>query len=123
QSQDGVGDALFLVVVDVDDLGDRTTQQHVGLGQPDGLKVGDGQVLVGQIQTRSLHHPGDHQVGAAEVVLVMTVAGGAVGDDQGRLPPTACTATALGVVGGGGWDVTHHHRVELLDVHPQFHGG
>src|SRR5699024_9584711 len=111
QRKGGCGNPLFLVVGDVEDLGDGMAQFQVGLGQPDGLEVGDGQVLVDQVQAWRLHHTGDHQVGTAEVVLVVAVAGGAVGDDQGGLSVPAGAATALGVVGGGGWHVTHHDGV------------
>ena len=46
--------------------------------------------------------PGDHQVRAAEEILVVRAARGAVGEDQGRLSAPAGPAAPLGVVAGVG---------------------
>ena len=70
----------------VEQLGQRAVQVLAGLGEPDRLHVGLDEVLVGQVEPGRGDRAADHLRGAAEVVLVVRVAGGAVGDDQGGLP-------------------------------------
>ena len=65
--------------------------------------------------------PGDHLAGVAEVVLVVAVAGGAVGGDQGGLPGSARAAGALRVVRGGRRDVPHGDGVQAGDVDAELH--
>ncbi len=60
--------------------------------------------------------------GPLEEVLVVRAAGGAVGEDQGRLTAPARATAALGVVGRGRRDVAHVDHVELGDVDAQLHG-
>ena len=79
------------------------------------------QVGVGQVQPRGLHLPGDHQVGAVEVVGVVGVAAGAVRDDDRLLPGAARAPGALGVVRGGRGHVAHRHCVEAGDVDAELH--
>ena len=81
------------------------------------------QILVEQVQLRWRDDAGDHLVGVAEVVLVMTVAGGAVGGDQRRLAGPPGAAGALRVVRGRGRHVAHRHRIQSRDVHTELHRG
>ena len=85
------------------------------------MEVRAEQVFVEQVEARRGDDAGDHLVGVAEVVLVVAVAGSAVGGDQRRLARSACAARALRVVGGGGRDVPHGDGVEAGDVHAEFH--
>ncbi len=113
--------AAVRVVGDVDDVRDRPAELHPGLRQPDALQMGADQVLVGQVQTRRGHLSGHHVLGAAEVVLVVAVARGAVRGHECGLAGTARPARALRVVRRGRRDVAHHHGVERGDVHAQLH--
>ena len=113
--------AFRLGAVHVDGLGDRPAQADAGLGEPDRVDVGAEQVLVEQVEARRGDDAGDHLVGVAEVVLVVAVAGGAVGGDQGGLAGPSRAAGALRVVGGGGRDVPHGDGVEAGDVDAKLH--
>ena len=59
----------------------------------------------------------------AEVVGVVSVARGAVGDDERGLPGPAGPARPLGVVGRCRWDIAQADGVEAGDVHAELHGG
>ena len=73
--------ALRLGAVHVDGFRDLPAQLEAGLGDPDRVYVRADQVLVEQVQARRGDRPGHHPLRPAEVVLVVAVAGGAVGGD------------------------------------------
>ena len=107
----------------VEQLGQRAVQVLAGLGEPDRLHVGLDEVLVGQVEPRRSDGAADHLRRAAEVVLVVRVAGGAVGDDEGRLPGPSGAAGALRVVRRGGRDVAQADGGQVLDVDAELHRG
>ena len=108
---------------DIEDLGQRVAQVLLGLGQPEGVDVGPDQVLVGQVKTRQADGSGDHQLLAAEEILVVGVPRGAVGQHQSRLAAPPGPAAPLGVVRGGRRHVPHVDHVELADVDAKLHRG
>ena len=110
-----------VVAADVEQLGERAVQVLAGLGEPDRLDVRADQVLVGQVEPGRGDRSADHLGRAAEVVLVVGVAGGAVGDDQRGLPGPARPAGPLRVVGRGGRDVAQADGAQRVDVHAEFH--
>ncbi len=52
----------------------------------------------------------------------MRAANGAIGEHQGRLPAPAGASAALGVICRSRRHIAHVHRVQLGNIHPQFHG-
>ena len=86
------------------------------------MDVGADQVFVGQIEAGRGDRSADHVRRAPEVVLVVGVAGRAVGDHEGRLAGAPGPAGPLGVVGWGGRHVAQPDRAQRVDVHPEFHG-
>src|SRR5205807_85862 len=64
---------------------------------------------------------GDHQLGAAEEVLVVRASGRAVGEHERRLTAPAGTPTALSVVRGGGRHIPKTHDAQLRDVDAELH--
>ena len=112
-----------LVPGKVENVPHRLPQVQPRRAQPDGVEVRADQFLVRQVQTRGRDLAPDHPLGAAEEVLVMGAAGGAVGEHERRLAAPTRAAGPLRVVGGGRRDVAEAHDVELRDVHPQLHGG
>jgi hypothetical protein len=84
--------------------------------------MGQHQVFVAEIQSRSRDGTGDHPLRTFEEVLVVRIAGGAVGEHQGRLTAAARTSAALGIVRRCWGDVAHVDHVELGDVDAELHG-
>ena len=80
-------------------------------------------ILVAEIEPWRRDRAVDHGLGPLEEVLVVVAGGRAVREHQRGLSAAACSATALGVVGGRRRDVAQVHHVQLGDVHAQFHGG
>ena len=85
-----------VVAADVEHVGERAAQVLAGLGEPDRVDVRADQVLVGQVEPGRGDRSADHIGRAPEVVLVVGVAGRAVGDDQRRLPGSAGAARPAG---------------------------
>ena len=107
---------------DFENLGERPAQIETGLGQPYGVNVGADEVFVGNLGARRQDGSGHHLLRPPEEVAVVRAAGGAVGVDEGRLPASAGTAAALGVVRRGRRYVAQADDVEIGDVHAEFHG-
>ena len=80
------------------------------------------QVLVGQVQAGRGDRSADHIGRAPEVVLVVGVAGRAVGDHQRGLPGASGAAGPLRVVGRRRRHVAQPDGAQRVDVHPEFHG-
>ena len=66
---------------------------------------------------------GDHVLAAREVVGVVGVAGGTVGQHHCGLAGPARAPGSLGVVGRRRGHIAHADHVEAADIHTQFHGG
>ena len=111
-----------LGAADIQHVGERSAQVLAGFGEPDRLDMRADQVLVGQVQAGRGDRPADHVGGPPEVVLVVGVAGGAVGDDERGLPGPSGAAGALSVVGGRRRHVAQPDGAQRVDVHPEFHG-
>jgi len=80
------------------------------------------EVLIRQVKAGSGHRAGDHFPGVPEVVRVVSVSGGAVGDHQSGLTGTSRPTGPLRVVRRGGWNVPQAHCIETGDVDTEFHG-
>jgi len=107
--------------VEVEHFGKRRSEPCSGLGEPDRVHVRAEQVLVRQIESGWAHLSGDHELRAAEEVLVVRVPGRAVVEDERGLAASSRTPAALRVVRGGRRDVPHVDDIELGDVHPKLH--
>ena len=106
----------------VQQLGHPRLEALPRLGQPHRLDVAAQQGLVAQVEARGRDRPGHHVGRAAEVVLVVGVAGGAVGEHQRWLARATGPAAALGVVRGRRRHIPQTDRVQARDVDAQFHG-
>ena len=110
-------------VVDVDQVDHAGFEVQRAGGQPDRMGMRANQVLVAQFEPGRGHRTGDHVLTAGEIVGVVGVSGGAVGQHDRGLPGPASPAGTLSVVGRGRRDVAHPHHVEASDIDAEFHRG
>jgi hypothetical protein len=110
------------LVVHVEQAADAAVELDAGFGQPDGVQVALDQFAVGQVEGRRIDLAMDHAHRVAEEILVVRRLGGAVGNDQRRLPGPPGPAAALRVVGRRRRHVAQVDGVQRRDVDAEFHG-
>ena len=101
--------------------GQRFSQIRFRRFHPDRMDVRADQVAVAEIDTGRFHRSGDHPCRFAEKVLIVGAAPRAVREDHGRLSAPAGAPAALGLVGRRRRDIAQVDKIELGDIHSEFH--
>src|SRR5436305_1325195 len=91
-------------------------------GQPHGLDMRADEILVCKVEPWRCDRACNQLLRAAEVVLIVRRAVGAIGQDEGWLATSTSTPAALRVIGGRGRRVPEVDSVQVADIDTEFHG-
>jgi hypothetical protein len=80
------------------------------------------QILVGEIEARRQYDSRNHLLAVPEEVMVVRITIGRKRQNKSGSPAAAGAPAALGVVGGGWWDIAEMDNREVADVDTKLHG-